>query len=109
MTDQNTNEAALAQQIGHLTGEIRAMHAAVIASIEHLREDMRRVETSSNARIDRLEDKMSSRLDSVEDKIGELQSEDKRIIEKVAKIGALGGGAGGALVAGMVELLKRMS
>lgn len=107
MSEQN-NEAALAQQIGHLTGEIRAMHAAVLASIEHLREDMRRVETSSNARIDRLEDKMTDRLDAVETKIGELQSEDKRIIEKVAKIGALGGGAGGALVAGMVEILKRM-
>ncbi|MCQ8116139.1 hypothetical protein [Methylomonas rosea] len=108
MSDPN-NEAALAQQIGHLTGEIRAMHAAVLASIEHLREDMRRVETSSNARIDRLEDKMTDRLDAVETKIGDLQSEDKRIIEKVAKIGALGGSAGGALVAGMVEILKRMN
>ncbi|MDT4329798.1 hypothetical protein RPD76_07740 [Methylomonas sp. MV1] len=109
MTEQHNNDAALAQQLGHLTGEIRAMHQAVLASIEHLREDMRRIETSSNARIDRLEDKMSDRLDVVEGKIGELQSEDKRIIEKVAKIGALGGGAGGALVAGMVEVLKRMS
>ncbi|WFP51394.1 hypothetical protein PL263_05035 [Methylomonas sp. EFPC3] len=108
MTEQNNNEAALAQQIGHLTGEIRAMHAAVLASIEHLREDMRRLEDTSNKRIERLEDRLSGRLDAVETKIGELQSEDKRIIEKVAKLGALGGGASGALVAGLVEILKRV-
>lgn len=108
MSEQN-NDANLAQNIGHLTGEIRVMHQSIMSSIEHLREDMRRIETSSNSRIDRLEDKMDDRLDAVETKIGELQSEDKRIIEKVAKIGALGGGAGGALVAGMIEVLKRMA
>lgn len=107
MTTQS-NEANLAQQIGHLTGEIRAMHASISASIEHLREDMRRIEEASTKRIERLEDKMSVRLDAVESKINELQVEDKRIIEKVAKLGALGGGASGALVAGCIELLKRL-
>ncbi|MBD9362942.1 hypothetical protein [Methylomonas fluvii] len=109
MTDQNTNEVALAQQIGHLTGEIRTMHQAILTSLEHLREDMRRVETASNARIDRLDDKLTARLDTVNTQITDLQTEDKRIIAKVARIGAFGGGAGGALVAGMVELLKRMN
>lgn len=99
--------AALIKGFGELTGEMRAMHHTFSSSLNAMREDIRRIETASNERSNRLEDSLVKRMDSIGTRVTNLENEDKRMIEKVASLSALGGGVGGALAAGLVELIKR--
>lgn len=108
MSEQINNDTAVAQALGQLTGELRVMHASLTEAISVIRDDLRRIEDNSNERMTRLEDAMSKRIDGMGQRITALEAEDKRMIEKVAKLSALGGGVGGALAAAAVELIKRM-
>lgn len=109
MTEQNNNnDTSIAQALGQLTGELRVMHQSLNKSIEVIRDDLRRIENNSNERMTRLEDGLSKRIDGMGGRITALEAEDKRLIEKVAGLSALGGTVGGALAAAAVELIKRM-
>lgn len=109
MTEQNNNnDTAVAQALGQLTGELRIMHQSLTAAIEVIRNDLHRIEENSNERMSRLEDGLSKRIDGMGNRITALEAEDKRLIEKVAGLSALGGTVGGALAAAAVELIKRM-
>lgn len=109
MTEQhNNNDTAIAQALGQLTGELRVMHQSLNKSIEVIRDDLRRIEDNSNERMTRLEDGLSKRIDGMGGRITALEAEDKRLIEKVAGLSAVGGTVGGALAAAAVELIKRM-
>lgn len=116
--------------LGQLTGAVNAMHQGLTARIEDIRADIRRVEETQSSRMDRIEDSLVQRIDNVETNVGNriteisdsiskridglgtrvsnLEAEDKKIIEKVAKMSALGGGVGGALVTAAVELIKHI-
>ena len=59
-------------------------------------------------RIDNLETSVGKRIDGLGTRVSNLEAEDKRLIEKTAKLSALGGGVGGALAAAAVELIKRI-
>ncbi|MDO8939412.1 MAG: hypothetical protein Q7U98_09640 [Methylicorpusculum sp.] len=102
------NDTAVAQALGQLTGELRVMHQSLTASIGVIRSDLRRIEDASNERMTQMEDRLTSRIDSMGGRITDLETEDKRLIEKVAKLSTLTGGVGGALAAAAVELIKRM-
>lgn len=124
------NNAQVMHSIGQLTGAVHAMHQGLTARIEDIRADMRRAEVAQSDRMDRIEDTLGKRIDNVEANIGNrvteisdtinkridaigtrvtsLENEDKKIIEKVARMSALGGGVGGALVTAAVEVLKRL-
>lgn len=128
---ENKNDVSNAQimhSIGQLTGTVQAMHQGMTARLEDMRHDIRRIEQTSKEQMNRVEDNlakqitkqgevMNKRIDGLEKSVGEkitglgtrvtaLENEDKKIIEKVAKLSAVGGGVGGALAAAVVEIVK---
>ena len=108
MGDQTNNETAIAQALGQLTGKLDILHQGLTADIKAIRDDLHRSEDRINQRIEKLEDNINKRIDSMGSRVSNLEAEDKRIIEKVAKLSAFGGGVGGALAAAAVELIKRI-
>lgn len=123
MTDpyKNSSHADMQQVmrgLGELTGAVKAMHAGTTARIDDIRRDIQRLEQSTNDRVTRTEaalsaqikeqgEALSKRMDSQGKRIEVLEAEDKRLIEKTAKLSAAGGAVGGMLAAAFVELLKR--
>lgn len=131
MAENNNGDVSNAQimhSIGQLTGTVQAMHQGMTARLEDMRADIRRLDAASNERMNRIEDNLAQqistqgvalnqRINDLEANVGEkvkglgtrvsaLEAEDKKIIENVAKMSALGGGVGGALVTAAVELIK---
>jgi t-SNARE complex subunit (syntaxin) len=116
---QGTDNAQIMHSIGQLTGAVHAMHQGLTARIEDIKSDIRRMENAQSERMDRIEDSLGQRIENLETSVGKridglgtrvsnLEAEDKRLIEKTAKLSALGGGVGGALAAAAVELIKRI-
>ncbi|CBJ40032.1 conserved hypothethical protein (plasmid) [Ralstonia solanacearum CMR15] len=112
------DNAQIMHSIGQLTGAVNAMHTGLTARIEDIRSDVRRLEAAQGERMDRIEDSLGKRIDALEASVGKridslgnrvttLENEDKRQIEKTAKLSAMGGGIGGALATVAVELIKR--
>jgi len=99
---------AIAQALGELSGELRVSHQNQLRAIEMIREDLHRIEDGLNLRINRLEESVGKQIDMMGARVTSLEEEDKRLIEKVAELSALGGTVGGALAAAAVELIKRM-
>lgn len=117
--NKGVDNAQIMHSIGQLTGAVNAMHTGLTARIEDIKSDIRRLEEAQGQRMDRIEDSLGKRIDGLEVSVGKridglgtrvsnLEAEDKRLIEKTAKLSALGGGVGGALAAAAVELIKRM-
>ena len=117
-SDRRDNSQVM-HSLGQLTGAVHAMHTGLTARIEDIKSDIRRMEKAQSERMDRIEDSLGQRIDNLETSVGKridslgtrvsnLEAEDKRLIEKTAKLSALGGGVGGALAAAAVELIKRM-
>lgn len=124
------SNAQIMRSIGELTGSVQALHQGLTARIEDMRADIRRLDQASSDRMNRIEDNLTDkikeqgdslnkRIDDLEANVGDkikglgtrvtaLENEDKKIIEKVAKLSALGGGVGGALAAAAVELIKHI-
>ena len=116
---ERRDNSQIMHSIGQLTGAVQAMHQGLTARIEDIKADIRRMESAQSERMDRIEDSLGQRIDNLETSVGKridslgtrvsnLEAEDKRLIEKSAKLSALGGGVGGALAAAAVELIKRM-
>ncbi len=133
MSDEEKNGVSNAQimhSIGQLTGTVQAMHQGMTARLEDMRADIRRIDLASNDRMNRIEDNlakqiagqgvvMNTRIDGLEKTVGDrliglstrvtsLETEDKKIIEKVARLSAIGGGIGGSLAAAIVEIIKHI-
>ena len=130
MSDNNNPSAAdiaqLNNAIGKLTGAVETMHSSLTARVAEIRADIHRMETAHAHRMDRIESNVSDQLRATEANLGKriegldkridglgsrvtaLEMEDKKLIDKTARLSALGGGIGGALAAGMVELIKRI-
>jgi len=115
MTDTDN----IMRSIGQLTGSVETMHQSLTARIGDIKEDIRRLDGASNERMNRMEgsltrqiteqgEAINKRVDGLETRVSDLEKEDKGMIREIAKFSAMGGGAGGALVAAAVELLKRM-
>lgn len=109
------DNSEIMRNLGELTGMVRTMNESQTRRLEDIRADIARLEKTSNDRMDRMEgglnrriDEVGKRLDGLGTRVTSLESEDKRIIEKVAKLSAMGGGVGGALAAGLVELIKHI-
>lgn len=127
MNEEQVNK--IMQGIGELNGSMRVMQQGLTARIEDIRADIRRLDEASNSRMDRIETNLTQqiatqgevlnrRIDVLDKTVGDrisslgtrvtsLENEDKKIIEKVARLSAIGGGVGGALAAVVVELIKR--
>lgn len=123
MEKNNNNEVSNAQimhSIGQLTGSVQALHQGLTARIEDMRADIRRLDEASSNRMNRIEDNLTKqitdqgdalnkRIDGIGTRVTSLENEDKKMIEKVARISGIGGGVGGALAAAAVEIIKRVS
>lgn len=117
--------------IGKLTGAVQAMHEGTTARIEDIRRDIARLEQAGNDRMTRTEQALSNqireqgeqlnkrideqgvqfnkRVDGIGTRVTNLEAEDKRLIEKVATVSAMGGGISGALIAGAIEAIKHLA
>lgn len=120
------DDSQVMHSIGELTGAIKAMNDGLTRRIDDIRQDIARLERSSNDRMDHMEkglnlrindvtqglramdESVGKRIDGLSGRVSTLESGEKVMIGKVSKLSALGGGIGGALAAGVVELLKRM-
>lgn len=123
MAGDNSTPNDLAQimhGLGQLSGSVNALQTGLTARIEDIRSDIRRIEEAQTERlnavernlvgqINQLRDDMGKRVDGLGTRVTHLEQEDKRIIDKVARVSALGGGAGGGLVMGAVELIKHLA
>lgn len=105
--------------LGQLSGKVEAMHLATTARIEDIRADIKRIEAATRSDMKRVEDtlsgqlrdqseQLSRRLDGLGSRVTNLEAEDKRLIEKVARVSALGGSVSGGLIAGAIELIKHI-
>jgi hypothetical protein len=65
------------------------------------------MESTFTQQVEAVEDRLVKRLDGLGSRVTALEAEDKKLIEKTAKLSAVGGGVGGALAAVAVELIKR--
>ncbi len=119
MEPKNNDTAQILQSLGQLTGTVAALQQGLTARIEDIRHDIRRIEASQTERLNHVEanlgsqigqlrDDMNSKITGLGTRVSNLEAEDKRLIEKTAKLSALGGGIGGALAAAAVELIKRI-
>jgi archaellum component FlaC len=128
MMDGNNNGDVSNAQIMHSIGKLVGTMEAMNKNVDEIRSDIRRLDQTANDRLVRVEDNLSKqistqgevlnrRIDDLEASVGSkvsslgtrvsaLEAEDKKIIENVAKMSALGGGVGGALVTAAVELIK---
>lgn len=118
-TNAPTDHAQVMHSIGQLTGAVHSMHQGLTARIDDIKGDIRRLEQAQSERMNRIEenltgqisqvrDDVNKRIDGLSGRVTNLESEDKRLIEKTAKLSALGGGVGGALAAAAVEIIKRI-
>lgn len=119
MSDIKNDNAQVMHSIGQLTGAVNAMHQGLTARIEDIKGDIRRLEHAQDERMTRIEENLTGqinqvredvnkRIDGLGTRVTNLEAEDKRLIEKTAKLGAVGGGIGGALAAAAVEVIKRL-
>lgn len=103
--------------LGQLSGKVEAMHQAATTRMEDIRADIKRLELATNERINRVEtnlsaqlrdqgEQLSKRVDGLGSRVTSLEAEDKRLIEKVAKVSAVGGSISGGLIAGAIEIIK---
>lgn len=128
--NKDVSNAQIMHSIGQLTGTVQAMHQGMTARLEDMRADIRRIDMATNDRMNRIEDNLSKQIDAQGDafntqighlekavgdritglgtRVNTLETEEKRVIEKVARLSAMGGGIGGALAAGVVELIKHL-
>lgn len=128
--EDRRDNSQIMHSLGQLTGAVQAMHTGLTARIEDIKGDIRRLEQAQgermtrieenltgqigqvrvdvNKRIDTLEASVGKRIDGLGTRVTTLEAEDKKLIEKTAKLGAIGGGVGGALAAAAVELIKRL-
>jgi hypothetical protein len=130
MSDENQQESVSNAQIMLSIGKLVGTMEAVNTSISAIRTDIQRLDQTSSDRLARVEDNLvdkikdqgvtiNKRIDVMEKTVGEnisglstrvtaLEAEDKKIIKDVAKMSAMGGGIGGALVAAAVEIIKHI-
>jgi septal ring factor EnvC (AmiA/AmiB activator) len=110
MIMSDPNNAQILHSIGQLTGTVQAMHQGLTARIEDIKGDIRRMEQAQGERMTRIEENLTGqiaqvredvnkRIDGLSNRVSNLEAEDKRLIEKTAKLGTLGGSVGGALAA----------
>lgn len=117
-----TESAQILQAIGRVSGQMEMLigqHREQARSIEGIRAEIREQESRFRDTVAQTEQRLSEkidaslepvnkRIDSLSTRVGELEKEDKRLIEKVAKVSAVGGSISGAMIAGAIELIRHV-
>ena len=117
-----TESAQILQAIGRLSGQMEmivGLHREQTRSIDAIRNEIREQETRFRDTVAQTEQRLSEkidaslepvnkRIDGLSSRVTALEQEDKRLIEKVAKVSAVGGSISGGLIAGALELIKHL-
>lgn len=117
-----TESAQILQAIGRVSGQMEMLigqHREQARSIESIRAEIRdqesryrealqQTEQRVGERIDAAIEPINKRIDGLSSRVTSLEQEDKRLIEKVARVSAVGGSISGGLIAGAVELIKHI-
>ena len=101
------------QMLGKIDGQIEGLertaehnHAAINQRLDDIQKSNEQrfdgIERSVDTRLRSIEDSIGKRLDGLEERVGEIEDEQKNMIWKIAGWSGLSG----ALVTGVVELLK---
>ncbi len=118
-----TESAQILQAIGRVSGQMEMLigqHREQARSIENIRaeirdqdsrfrEAMQQTEQRLSDKIDASLEPVNKRIDGLTTRVSSLEQEDKRLIEKVARVSAVGGSISGGLIAGAIELVKHLS
>jgi len=122
--NERRGEAAVAHQLGLLTGTVQQLHStiqqlhgALTARIDDIRADVRLLEASQRRAVEKTEERLTQRIDGLEKNVGRridgletrvnvLEEDDKKRLKSNSKAGGVSGGVVGVLVAGAIELLK---
>ena len=118
-----TESAQILQAIGRVSGQMEMLigqHREQARSIESIRAEIRAQETRFRDTVVQTEQRLSEkidpslepvnkRIDGLTTRVSSLEQEDKRLIEKVARVSAVGGSISGGLIAGAIELVKHLS
>lgn len=119
----STESAQILQAIGRVSGQMEMLigqHREQARSIESIRAEIRAQETRFRDTVVQTEQRLSEkidaslepvnkRIDGLTTRVSSLEQEDKRLIEKVARVSAVGGSISGGLIAGAIELVKHLS
>lgn len=122
MAEENERDAItirIMHELGQISGKLETMDKNMSSRMDMMRDDMLRAYQEHAGAISDLrqevkkmitesEMRTDKRLDELTDRIVKLESEDKRLIEKVAGAATVGGGVGGTLVMAGIEILKRL-
>lgn len=120
--DENNRDAItirIMHELGQISGKLETMDKNMSSRMDMMRDDMLRAYQEHACAISDLrqevkkmitesEMRTDKRLDELTERIEKLESEDKRLIEKVAGAATVGGGVGGTLVMAGMELIKRL-
>ena len=123
MAEENENKNVITirimHELGQISGKLETMDKNMSSRMDMMRDDMLRAYQEHAGAIADLrqevkkmitesEMRTDKRLDELTERIEKLESEDKRLIEKVAGAATVGGGVGGTLVMAGMELIKRL-
>jgi len=114
---QRMGSAAVAHQLGMLTGTVQQLHAALTTRIDDIRSDVRLLEASQRRSMEKIEERLTQRIDGLEKNVGrridglegrvnKLEDDDKNRLKNSSKAGGVSGGVVGVIVATAIELLK---
>ena len=117
-----TESAQILQAIGRVSGQMEMLigqHREQARSIESIRAEIREQETRFRDTVAQTEQRLSEkidaslepvnkRIDGLTTRVSSLEQEDKRLIEKVARVSAVGGSISGGLIAGAIEIIKHI-
>lgn len=127
MNDERRDNSEILRGLGELTGIVRTMSEAHTRRLDDIRADIARLEKSSNDRMDKMEvhlnrriddvaaglrsmdENVGKRIDGLGSRVSSLEAGEKKMIAQVARMSALGGGIGGALVTAAVAAIKHLS
>jgi chromosome segregation ATPase len=118
-----TESAQILHAIGRVSGQMEMLigqHSEQARSIEGIRAEIRdqenrfrealaQTEQRVSDKIDGALEPVNKRIDSLSARVNGLEAEDKRLIEKVAKVSAVGGTISGGLIAGAIEVVKHLA
>jgi len=116
---QRRQHGEIMQSIGQLTGAVQSLSENMTTRINDIRDEIRRlertqtielnrVESALGTRIDMLDSSLGKRIDSLGSRVGKLEDDNKKLIEKTARLSIFSGATSAGLVTAIVEVLKRI-
>lgn len=92
-----------------MMGFMKASFQAQTMRLSELRQDISNMRQEHSQGMQQLEERLGKSIEKVSQRVDSQDEELKALAVQTAKMSAMGGGAGGLLVAAAVELIKRFA